>query len=95
MPKVSRFLISSVFGLAAALMLPVFPLRSEVRSFMVGGGGDQISHHWSLHTFLGLLDALQYQSPKTLPLLTSLGLFVALTATLTLAASALLKRIFS
>ena len=94
MPRTSRFLIAAVLGFAIALMLPVYPLNSDVRSFVVGGGGDQISHHWSLHTLFGLLGELQYQSSQALPLALAVALFVILTATLTFAASKLLQRIF-
>jgi hypothetical protein len=94
MPRTSRFLIAAVLGFAAALMLPVYPLRSEVRSLVGGGGGDLISHHWSLHTLFGLLGALQYESSQALPLTLGVGLFVLLAASLTFGASKLLQRIF-
>jgi len=56
MPRTSRLLIAAVLGFAFALMLPVYPLHSEVRSFLVGNGGDEISYRWSLQCDrLGLL----------------------------------------
>jgi hypothetical protein len=94
MPRTSRFLIAAVLGFAIALMLPVYPLRSEVRSLVVGGGGDQIGHHWSLHTLFGLLGELQYQSSQALSLAGTFALFVSLAAALTFGASKLLQRIF-
>ena len=94
MPRTSRFLIAAVLGFAVALMLPVYPLRSEVRSFMAFGGGDQISHHWSLYTLFGLLGALQYESSQALPLAMGIALFALLAGSLTFGAAKLLQRIF-
>jgi hypothetical protein len=95
MPRASRFLIAAVLGFALALMLPIYPLKDEIRSFVVGGGGDQITHRWSLHTLFGLLGELRYQSSPTLPLVSSIGLFVILASALSYLAAALLKHIFN
>ena len=94
MPRTSRLLIAAVLGFAVALMLPVYPLRSKVRGFVVGGGGDQVSYHWSLYTLFGLLAELQYASSRALPLMTSVALFAVLAAGLSFGASKLLQRIF-
>jgi hypothetical protein len=95
MPRASRFLIAAVLGFALALMLPIYPLKGEIRSFVVGGGGDQITYHWSLHTLFGVLGELRYQSSPTLPLVTSVALFVVVASALTYLAATLLKHIFN
>jgi hypothetical protein len=81
-----RLVAIAIASATLAALLPVYAIRNETRSFMVGSGGDIISHDWSLHTLPGALHHLRHDSSPTLPRLALIALFLALTTTLTLIA---------
>lgn len=61
-----RLVFIGLVSAALSAVLPLYPLHEETRSFMPGGGGDRISHQWSLHTLAGALEGLRYRSDAAL-----------------------------
>ena len=89
-----RIALSVASGSLAAAALPLYPWRSEIRSFMTGSGGDRISHDWSVRTLFALPELVRYEAPP-LVLAGDALLFSLLAAALTLGVNTLLRRRFS
>jgi hypothetical protein len=77
-----------IFSAAAAPVVPFLPVcvkREMTRSFVMGGGGDEISYDWRLMSLYSFFQAIDYLRPEEgkawLPLLNvalTLGWIVAL-----------------
>jgi hypothetical protein len=76
-----RFLVCAGVGLLLAAALPVYPRRTMSRSFMVGGGGDEVSYGFTLSTLPGFFAKLRYMRPEESPVATTIAnvvFFIAL-----------------
>ncbi len=82
----TTLVLGAALGLALALLAPIYPHRSVIRSSMVGQGGDRIDDRWSLRTSWGLVEGWRYDAPRPLELVldaAALALVIVLAVGLT------------
>lgn len=73
-----RKLVSVSAGVGVAVLLPIYPWKSETRSQMSGGGGDVITHDWGFEWCFALPDRARYVDAPVVPLLLDALVFVAI-----------------
>jgi hypothetical protein len=73
-----RKLVSVGAGVGVAVLLPIYPWKSETRSQVIGDGGDVITHDWDFEWCFVLPDRARYVGDPVVPLLLDALVFVAI-----------------
>jgi hypothetical protein len=73
-----RKLLSVGAGIGVAVLLPIYPWKSQTRSQMSGDAGDVITHDWDFEWCFALPDRARYVDAPVVPLLLDALVFVAI-----------------
>jgi hypothetical protein len=92
MTSLLRQLVSVSAALGVAVLLPVYPWKSETRSQVMGHAGDIITYAWDFEWCFALPDRARYVERPVLPLLLDAVVFVTIAGLVAFVMSRALER---